>query len=171
MSLASAKAWKAANPERARANRRRCYEQNRAREIQRAAEWCRVNPEAMKAFRLRKAPKVRDASAVKKAGRTGIAVMFRPSDVRADYGNRCWACGSTDRVGIDHIHPLSRGGSNFAFNIRLLCASCNARKYNRLDHEVSDAEFRARLLMGFELPASAAFTETDLEGAEEALPL
>lgn len=37
-------------------------------------------------------------------------------------------CGSTERLTVDHIMPLSAGGRNHRSNLQLLCRSCNARK-------------------------------------------
>lgn len=50
----------------------------------------------------------------------------------------CNMCGtdlSTVVVHIDHIMPVSRGGTNVDSNVQLLCKSCNSRKGNRLPGE------------------------------------
>lgn len=46
---------------------------------------------------------------------------------RRDEG-RCVKCGSRERLEYDHIIPVSRGGSNTARNIEMLCESCNRSK-------------------------------------------
>ena len=45
---------------------------------------------------------------------------------------RCSGCGSKERLEFDHIIPLSKGGSNTARNIQLLCETCNRSKGNRI---------------------------------------
>lgn len=40
----------------------------------------------------------------------------------------CACCGTSERLCIDHIIPVSRGGSCEIENLQALCFSCNARK-------------------------------------------
>ncbi|TVL99587.1 MAG: hypothetical protein CV087_17550 [Candidatus Brocadia sp. WS118] len=40
----------------------------------------------------------------------------------------CKKCGITDDLTIDHIRPLSKGGTNDISNLQILCRRCNASK-------------------------------------------
>lgn len=44
------------------------------------------------------------------------------------YNHTCANCGSEDNLTIDHIVPLSMGGTNTSDNIQPLCKSCNSKK-------------------------------------------
>lgn len=46
-------------------------------------------------------------------------------------GYRCVDChvsGKVQKLTIDHVVPVSKGGTNRLANLRFRCASCNARK-------------------------------------------
>lgn len=47
-------------------------------------------------------------------------------------GGKCIDCGSKELLEFDHIIPVSRGGSNTARNIQLLCENCNRKKSNTI---------------------------------------
>lgn len=49
----------------------------------------------------------------------------------AMFGNRCAYCNQDTDLSIDHVIPLSRGGTNWPANIRPACKSCNSRKSNK----------------------------------------
>lgn len=46
------------------------------------------------------------------------------------FGSRCYICGSTDRVTVDHVKPVAHGGPHCLSNFRPLCKSCNSAKYD-----------------------------------------
>ncbi len=45
------------------------------------------------------------------------------------YANHCWMCGA-EATEIDHVKPLSAGGSNWPANLRPACHPCNRAKSN-----------------------------------------
>jgi Holliday junction DNA helicase RuvB len=55
-----------------------------------------------------------------------------PSAIRREVwrrdGGKCVKCGSRKNLEYDHIIPVSKGGSNTARNIELLCENCNRSK-------------------------------------------
>jgi 5-methylcytosine-specific restriction endonuclease McrA len=50
--------------------------------------------------------------------------------IKAAFGNRCAYCGEHfERLTMDHIIALSKGGSHTAANVVPACHSCNCRKW------------------------------------------
>lgn len=43
----------------------------------------------------------------------------------------CEYCGSTEKLTLDHIIPVSRGGPNTLENVTIACKSCNSSKNNK----------------------------------------
>ena len=60
-------------------------------------------------------------------GRVAIPSSVRMEVWRRD-GGKCVKCGSREKLEYDHIIPISKGGSNTARNIELLCEKCNRTK-------------------------------------------
>ena len=64
--------------------------------------------------------------------------------------NRCGYCLSQqeyvwDILEIDHIFPLAKGGKDDEENLWLICSSCNAAKYNKV--EVFDKETQTNIVL------------------------
>jgi len=69
--------------------------------------------------------------ALAKPKRQPIKPSLRFEILKRD-GYRCQMCGVTAKDGatleIDHIHPVSKGGTNNPDNLQVLCRDCNAGK-------------------------------------------
>ena len=61
-------------------------------------------------------------------------------------GNKCAWCKTrlTEKYHVDHIMPLSKGGSNWPNNLQCLCETCNVRKSAK--HPLDWARQNGRLL-------------------------
>lgn len=65
---------------------------------------------------------------------------FRIKEVFAKCGSKCGGCGRLDTLTIDHIIPLSKGGSNHIDNLQVLCQRCNHKKRNLLPKGIDTYE-------------------------------
>lgn len=103
----------AANPRRA------------AKEKQSVREWAHAHPELVAAYSRNRKARVRRAS----GKHSGADVLAQHERQRG----RCFWCG--EKVGskyhVDHVVPLSKGGSNGPSNIVIACPSCNLRKKDK----------------------------------------
>lgn len=62
-------------------------------------------------------------------------------EIKIKYNYTCLSCGKREpeiKLTIDHVTPLSMGGSNTVDNIQPLCGLCNCRKHaKRLDYRTA----------------------------------
>lgn len=68
-------------------------------------------------------------------------------------GNRCSQCGADGhhhRLDLDHIVPVSQGGTDTLANVRLLCRPCHTPK-TQAEARAGQAAKRARLQLPTEL--------------------
>jgi len=56
-------------------------------------------------------------------------------EARRIVNSPCSNCGAKENIHIDHIIPLSRGGTHSIGNLQPLCAYCNISKHNALQIE------------------------------------
>lgn len=64
----------------------------------------------------------------KQAGVEGNYTAEQWAALCDQYGNVCLRCGKAEKLTVDHVVPLSKGGSNSIDNLQPLCRSCNTAK-------------------------------------------
>lgn len=130
--------WREKHPEREKEIKRRYYERHREdvkeksraaraadpeKDRQRSKDWARRNPEQALAISRNKKARKRKAE--------GSHTAKDISRIRELQSDRCAVCKTELSAGghVDHIQPLSKGGSNLPKNLQLLCAPCNMQKH------------------------------------------
>jgi len=132
------KQWALENSDRIKAQRREKYLANREASIAKSVAWGRANKDKRDAARARCAEKHPEHARATKANRR-TRERAAPGDrlAAADIAlllkrqqGKCAACrcGLAGKYEIDHIEPISRGGTNHRLNFQLLCRTCNRRK-------------------------------------------
>lgn len=92
-------------------------------------EKCRQYARTWEARNPNKIRVIRNAQRASKMGSEGSFTAEEWQALCEKYGNKCLCCGATDNsLTMDHIIPVSEGGSSNIENIQPLCQSCNSRK-------------------------------------------
>jgi 5-methylcytosine-specific restriction endonuclease McrA len=113
------------NRERLAARARGWHERNAEHAHARHAKWREANPEKVAAIKRNRRARQSAAEGSHTAADTLHRLELQ--------GGKCACC--TKKVGrkyhVDHIVPLSKGGSNWPKNLQILCPTCNARKKDK----------------------------------------
>jgi 5-methylcytosine-specific restriction endonuclease McrA len=114
--------WKRQNPDRAHKNQTLWYLINTEAVKRRARAWDEANPEAARARGRNYRARSRQAEGSHTAEdiqRIGAAQKWR-----------CHWCSKPAKTGyhVDHVQPLSKGGTNWPSNLVISCGPCNVSK-------------------------------------------
>jgi 5-methylcytosine-specific restriction endonuclease McrA len=142
------KAWDKAYRQRTREKRRMQAQEWRDKHRE---KWRVANNERSRRFAQRRPDRVREIKnanrAKRKAAPGKLSYGIIPA-LRRVQRNQCAYCQAPlGPYHVDHIHPLSRGGTHTDENIQLLCPRCNLKKSNKLPATQATA-VRTALLAG-----------------------
>lgn len=104
-------------------SKRAYYQNNRSDILAKHRAWYQGNRE-----RHRVIYHIRESRKRRNGGRYTEAQWLA---LKAQYGHRCLCCGkgeSEAALTVDHVVPLSRGGSSDISNLQPLCKTCNSAK-------------------------------------------
>lgn len=120
------------------------YENNIEKERQRSLNYQRKNRivvrEKQRLYRLSNLNKDRIKSQRRRSRKKGASGKYTLADIAnqlKSQHSKCYYCGVNldDIYTIEHVVPLSRGGSNAPDNIVISCPHCNFSKGTKLPHE------------------------------------
>lgn len=112
------------------------YEKNKQAYIDRARQWKMENPDKVKscnsAYREKFPEKHKARKQNRRAREKNAQGRLDPraiAEIKQAQKNRCAICNvNLTKFHVDHINPLSAGGSNMRENIQILCPTCNLSK-------------------------------------------
>lgn len=113
------------------------YEKNRDSILEKVRKWYLENQHAAKertrAWRNSNPDKAKTLDANKKAKRRGAEGKHCRKDIAKLENLQKWKCANCaccikNGYHVDHIMPIALGGTNWPYNLQLLCPSCNMRK-------------------------------------------
>lgn len=132
--------YRLAHPDVVKDTKRKCYEAHAEERREYRRQYHRDHPkhsgEYNRKWRAANPDKARWFDALKVMRRRGAPGRMTLAEWRAIIAKqhgRCATCKSKCNLTKDHIIPVTKGGTNYAFNIQGLCRSCNSKKRNRLD--------------------------------------
>lgn len=130
--------WRRENPDKVKSNWKGYQAENQDHLSAKNSKWRSENKDAIteyqRKYRQEHPEKKRESEQRRRATLAGVPTdNVKLEKVLARDGNICYLCGGeTAKPTLDHVIPLSRGGSHTYDNIRIACGSCNSRKKDRL---------------------------------------
>jgi len=144
------------NAESLRAKKREYYAKNKEKITAQKRDYVEKNKEAIRVKRSENGWKYNDKARIQSSKRRalkksadGSYTLSDVHDLMVCQNNKCSVCkkeisfGIKNNFHVDHMIPLSRGGSNWPENLQLLCTSCNCSKNNLLPLEWAEKRARA----------------------------
>jgi len=119
-SRARANHWRINNPSQKHAANLQWARKNRDKAVLSNLNWRRRNPE--KGIVYANARRAREADADGSFDAEEWRVFLQA------FGGKCVCCGRKAKLTVDHIVPLSCGGTNHIENLQPLCLKCNSAK-------------------------------------------
>lgn len=135
--LALLSKWRSENRERISDYGREWYASDPERKVIYAREWRKINPGYSKEYREANPEKIAANDRKRRALKSGAEGSHTTADVNAIFDGQRGKCANCEKklfksgankFHIDHIQPLSKGGSNWPGNLQCLCPTCNVRK-------------------------------------------
>jgi 5-methylcytosine-specific restriction endonuclease McrA len=115
--------WNDEHPEEVAGYKAKWNENNPGANNESSANWRRSHPEHKSLLTHQRRARI--------LGSGGVVTTKEWEDIKALYGPSCLRCKEIKPLTMDHVIPISVGGSHIADNLQPLCLSCNSWKKDK----------------------------------------
>lgn len=137
-----ARKWYEKNRDAVKEKSKRYYITNKRKKLSKSKEYRENNKEKLSSYNSEYCKNNRDLCSMKssrrraiKAGNGGSHTVDQRKNKFQELGNICYYCGIPGKMTVDHLTPISRGGTDDIGNIVPACLRCNCSKRDRTAKE------------------------------------
>jgi len=112
---------------------REFYQEHRDVITARVLRWQREHPEQYAAKQARGRQRWENTRRTRKTEAGGSYTQSEWDVLCEVHGHKCARCGEDKPLTVDHVVPISLGGTSDITNLQPLCQSCNSSKANRIE--------------------------------------
>lgn len=110
--------------EKAAQTKRNYYLRHKQECLERSKNWEKSHPEEYRCWHRN--------HEVRKINAPGNGITPEDWEYLLERDKKCLWCGTTHKLSLDHVIPLTKGGAHDISNAQVLCRSCNSKKNDRI---------------------------------------
>lgn len=130
---AKVKEYRIENPELVKASKSSWQKRNLTKVVQKVSEWRDANPDKVfehrKTWRQNNKEKIANYAMARRVKlRENGVFEISEKELLKLYSSPCFYCGKIAKIELDHVIPVSKGGTHSIGNLVPACKSCNMSK-------------------------------------------
>ena len=114
--------WMKENPKRSKEIKKKYADNNKEKIAKKKSKYYKNNPDKWRIYTAKRRAIVKEAE----------TNYISDKEISTLYASPCFYCGETERITMEHLIPLSRGGRHSIGNLAPMCESCNKSKNDKL---------------------------------------
>ena len=114
--------WMKENPKRSKEIKKKYADNNKEKIAKKKSKYYKNNPDKWRIYTAKRRAIVKEAE----------TNYISNKEISTLYASPCFYCGETERITMEHLIPLSRGGRHSIGNLAPMCESCNKSKNDKL---------------------------------------
>lgn len=125
--------WRERNRNKDKESNKKYYQANKDKINKKTKEWRELNKEKVIAqnynYRKQNPDVIKQIQLQRRAKKLKNGLFeISSKEIKKLYNSNCFYCGSKEKIQLDHVVPIAKGGSHSIGNLLPACSTCNASK-------------------------------------------